>query len=849
MSTTSLPTSPPGRWDEQLARWLGVAGFDDFVLHPRLDGRGGVTCPDAIARSPAGLCILEVWWHPDLPRRNPNTGSLERVADGHPIVCRDPASCTCRAERTIEAHAEQAHWNLPAITRVVIAPLLASEHAGALARTLEDDEIVVVVGQPPEMRPLLTPSGREVTEDMLWRWVSRRPGERLSDHSFTQQLSELQERIEAFLEEQGHAPKAKDLRERRRSRAEPVIALLGTFSSGKTTLLNSLAGPYLFPVKDTPTTVTRVQVSWGDRFRADVLYHERSWLEKVKARAGKLADRFAGQARQRFKQTVDAIDLDHADAGARRPVGSWETLSALVQNNDVSVYIKDVSVNLPVERLRGVHLVDLPGTDSHIPWHREVVERAVGEIDGLVYCFRAAQAYGQADSQLLHQIATHLRLSETSRALFLVNYIDEVRPRERDAVLAYVEGLLHREFGMDRPRVAPTSLILAEAEYQLGRPRPPDGYLEACMDAREQMGLRPDATFAEGRARSGIVAVERFLDDARVSRRLHLTRSWLETARRLLKETEDLLDTKHKALGASGEKAAEVLRHLGEARSALREIFQDAAYEQKQLEEGLDNLLQKDKLEKRWVSVIDCHTGKVKEGRAALERVSREWVEHVAQQTKLLVRQYLNRVHSRADEFFRNLCTRANGHVTDAANTMSRADEAVQDALTFEMDWHRALTTHSIRDEREKVQEKAAFRWERDLVATLSEKLDQAIESSIGEMLKALFAAIWKKMGDWWADLRDKQIPRLRKEFNDERATTVVGQVAPKVKVFVEIEVKQIEKDLHNRVQTLERQFAEALTLFSGSAEEVAAKRGNVSSRRHLCRELGAEAARLLGEL
>ncbi|MEM0949381.1 MAG: dynamin family protein [Pseudomonadota bacterium] len=144
------------------------------------------------------------------------------------------------------------------------------------------------------------------------------------------------------------------------SKLRPVMALMGEFSAGKSTLANLLLGEGHSPVKVTATQLPPVWFSYGD-------------------------------------ESPYAVGLD----------GS-ETPLAIEDLEQVSVETTaHVRIFLKAEILELMDLIDMPG-NSDPNMSAEVWRRAVQHVDGVIWCSHANQAWRQSEAAVWEEMPDHL---------------------------------------------------------------------------------------------------------------------------------------------------------------------------------------------------------------------------------------------------------------------------------------------------------------------------------------------------------------------------------------------------------------------------------------------------------
>lgn len=170
------------------------------------------------------------------------------------------------------------------------------------------------------------------------------------------------------------------------SRRKPAIALMGEFSAGKSTLLNFLLRHEFLPTQVTATQLPPVWLSYGTA-APYVMYED-------------------GR-----RQTVDLARIHEI------PVAGTRFLR----------------VYMEADILEAVDLIDTPGiSDPKIP--ADVWRRAVGYVNGVIWCTHATQAWRESERAAWVSLPERLR----HNSLLLVTRADKLEEKDRQKVLRRV---------------------------------------------------------------------------------------------------------------------------------------------------------------------------------------------------------------------------------------------------------------------------------------------------------------------------------------------------------------------------------------------------------------------------
>ncbi len=156
------------------------------------------------------------------------------------------------------------------------------------------------------------------------------------------------------------------------------IPLIGAFSSGKTSLLNTLIGDEWLPTDISPETAYPTEVSYGDETKILALdahsgvlleisvdeFRKGSWLERLINLKNTNAAKTKDQVDQ---QTPEQASETSAPSPSKPPIGTEE------EKKSVEPIIKLQVRSERLQRIPNLNIVDLPGVGSGIKEHDRVI--------------------------------------------------------------------------------------------------------------------------------------------------------------------------------------------------------------------------------------------------------------------------------------------------------------------------------------------------------------------------------------------------------------------------------------------------------------------------------------------
>lgn len=209
------------------------------------------------------------------------------------------------------------------------------------------------------------------------------------------------------------------------------MAVIGEFSSGKSTFINAILRDSLLRSGTRPTTAAATWIEHGPELDLRVEYED-----------GRVID----HRRQILKATPWSQRLRGHPAPGETDGRLREMLARVTVDEGLSQGVGRVVVRHPAVRLaEGLVLIDTPGAnavDEHAVVTRRVLEH---DCDGAIVLVPADQPVSMS---LVDFLAQHLS-GVLHRCMFLVTRIDAIRAKERAKLLTTIEQRLGATLGLD----------------------------------------------------------------------------------------------------------------------------------------------------------------------------------------------------------------------------------------------------------------------------------------------------------------------------------------------------------------------------------------------------------------
>ena len=268
------------------------------------------------------------------------------------------------------------------------------------------------------------------------------------------------------------------------------LAVIGEFSSGKSTLINAFLKDGLLPTSALVTTATATRLRHGNSLELKAFFHKpyilpikysvqnsivskkKNWLQKLWFSFCRIVKGFLGlsspttnqtkiryETKHQKKKIVTTLDLESAGIEIR------SFIDKLASDEDVAQHLDYMEIEHPSNFLQdGVVIIDLPGINApnerHLRLTRSVVEH---EANAAIIIIPAIQPLTQSLLQFIQANVTEY----IDRCVFIITKLDQVRKKEREVVVKSVTTRLQKEFKVKNNSVYACSPQLA-LDYQTG---------------------------------------------------------------------------------------------------------------------------------------------------------------------------------------------------------------------------------------------------------------------------------------------------------------------------------------------------------------------------------------------
>lgn len=265
-------------------------------------------------------------------------------------------------------------------------------------------------------------------------------------------------------EKQGSLSKQLERIKKRISDNKIYLGIVGEFSTGKSTLINSLIGEDFFvtnAIQGTTTTITKLE--YGKKIGLKIEYTSGEVLryDSDKTEILKLYKPDVYEHLSFFeKMKMRTLDMFHSNNSDKYLL---EVFDDITTSDEISKTLNEVTVYYPSKLLNnGIVIVDTPGTDSLTPSHAEITRRAIKEIcDIALVIIPATQPLSQT---LIDYVDDNLG-DVADRCIYFITKIELIRRAiERTHMQKGVAQRITSYLNVENPHVvfAPSLLSLEE---------------------------------------------------------------------------------------------------------------------------------------------------------------------------------------------------------------------------------------------------------------------------------------------------------------------------------------------------------------------------------------------------
>ncbi|EFS17534.1 dynamin family protein [Staphylococcus capitis] len=239
------------------------------------------------------------------------------------------------------------------------------------------------------------------------------------------------------------------------------IGVFGTFSAGKSSLINALLGGQYLVSSPNPTTAATTELSYGEECQItlksseqlldevnNVLeYYNASYdslesfinsdLKKIKTQLEKNQLAFIDAIEKHYDMYLDMLNEGEVHTVSQEDVKKWSA------EDEYATFVKTVHLNLPLEWLKGKIIVDSLGLHSNNQRHTNETEQILTSSDLILYVSYFNHSFTDNDKAFIEHMKAMNQLNENQAFKMVINAVDLAENEDDlNAVRDYVADAL-----------------------------------------------------------------------------------------------------------------------------------------------------------------------------------------------------------------------------------------------------------------------------------------------------------------------------------------------------------------------------------------------------------------------
>lgn len=239
------------------------------------------------------------------------------------------------------------------------------------------------------------------------------------------------------------------------------IGVFGTFSAGKSSLINALLGGQYLVSSPNPTTAATTELSYGEESQItlksseqlldevnNVLeYYNASYdslesfinsdLKKIKTQLEKNQLAFIDAIEKHYDMYLDMLNEGEVHTVSQEDVKKWSA------EDEYATFVKTVHLNLPLEWFKGKIIVDSLGLHSNNQRHTNETEQILTSSDLILYVSYFNHSFTDNDKAFIEHMKAMNQLNENQAFKMVINAVDLAENEDDlNAVRDYVADAL-----------------------------------------------------------------------------------------------------------------------------------------------------------------------------------------------------------------------------------------------------------------------------------------------------------------------------------------------------------------------------------------------------------------------
>lgn len=224
------------------------------------------------------------------------------------------------------------------------------------------------------------------------------------------------------------------------------LALIGEFSSGKSTFINALLRKKLLKAACEATTASATFIERGSEFMVAVTFTDNKNISAIQNDYQALYEKI-------YHAAPDAISTS-------RDLTIFNLLDLLTSDERVANHISKIQIKYPSEILsKDLIIIDTPGISAGAEYaenHFDITKNIVANVaDVAIVLIPSEKAMSRSLIEFLNHSLQHL----LNRCIFVITAIDRIPPDEREGLIRFVRNQLKKQTKIDNPEILISSAI------------------------------------------------------------------------------------------------------------------------------------------------------------------------------------------------------------------------------------------------------------------------------------------------------------------------------------------------------------------------------------------------------
>ncbi|MDJ0615654.1 MAG: dynamin family protein [Calothrix sp. MO_192.B10] len=240
--------------------------------------------------------------------------------------------------------------------------------------------------------------------------------------------------------------------QKRRSDSSLYLAVIGEFSSGKSTFINALLRDDLLKTSVLPTTAAATKLCYGSCLEVEV--------------------QLGGTFSRTVKTHVNSQKITIPWLSGVNGINNREFIHVLTTKDEVAKDVEQLTITHPAPFLaNSIVIIDTPGTNATSTLHGQVTRKVIAnEADAVIIIIPATIPLSQSLASFLRSTLRPF----IHRCVFVVTRMDQIRQREQSDVLNNLRSRLVEQLGIKPPILYSCSAQVVMDDITGEEPVPPD---------------------------------------------------------------------------------------------------------------------------------------------------------------------------------------------------------------------------------------------------------------------------------------------------------------------------------------------------------------------------------------